>query len=457
MIISHDSGLLNDTTRDWVNEHSPSRLWQDYFGESFWNYGPGSGARDSPLMYSDWSGDLYGYLSDEEKSQVRIEQELMDQQKSRNHKARDRRAAAKMQKFGKDTAMGYMAVSFANEGYKPRACMMAIVTPEELEPLLLTIRSVQSKFNLPFQYPWVLISQETLSEEFKTMITNELALTGTEVHFSEIPTEQWSYPSWIDQDNVAKNKLQLLGVPNGDSQEFRHRSRYLSGLVWKNPVLRDFDWAFRVEPGMEIFCELDFDIFRWMQDEGYAIGFSLSTKEPEKTVKSLLPTVKTIRHKHPYIVVPDNFAEFVEEEVHEKKEGEDKEGQVPEKKTKYNQCTMSTSFMISNINFFRSPQFKEFFEEIDANGGIYNERWSDSSVITMASTNLLPRDRITFLNALGYKWGTYENCPIDDKIWFSKKCQCDQGKDITFSTDSCVQRYYDLKHIDKPDGWDLMR
>lgn len=41
--------------------------------------------------------------------------------------------------------------------------------------------------------------------------------------------------------------------------------RYQSGFFFRHPLTQDLDYYWRVEPGIELYCDVDYDPFLFMQ------------------------------------------------------------------------------------------------------------------------------------------------------------------------------------------------
>ena len=88
-------------------------------------------------------------------------------------------------------------------------------------------------------------------EEFKSAIGN---LTTAECHFTIIPKDHWSLPDWIDEDRFSNGLgyLGSIGVGKGWMASYHYMCRWNSGFFYKHPILKDFDWYWRVEPDVRI-------------------------------------------------------------------------------------------------------------------------------------------------------------------------------------------------------------
>lgn len=393
------------------------------------------------------------------------------------------------EKYDKNTTQGALVESFSNEGYAPKACLLMFLsspTGDRIDPQVVykTIVNVQKRFNDWFSYPWVFISadgQEYENPEFLAQIKNLLPIEH-KIEFNTANSDYfWGVPDWVDVNKVADSQIRLSGLEYGDSQFYRFMSRYFVGFFWKEEFLQDYDWYWRIEPGLELLCDIKHDLFRWMQDRNQVFGFSLSYAEPHKEVvnnlwKLLLEFVKDHESTKDMINFKENGYEFVtkytdvpddvtdaDKRLEKEREAAKKGGPID-----YNGCQYESSFQLANLNFFRSEPFKLLFDKLDKNGGFFIDRWSSSSVQTMAINLFLRKNQIYFFDNIGFSMSSdslstssyvssmsrnFYNCPIDDEVYREFNCECDQGLDFTFMKNSCTVRFYDMTTRKKPDDW----
>lgn len=81
--------------------------------------------------------------------------------------------------------------------------------------------------------------------------------------------------------------MKLAKIIYGDSESYRHMCRFESGFFWRNELLDEYDWYWRVEPGIDIHCDLDYDLFKYMEDNNKVYGFTISIHEFRKTIETL--------------------------------------------------------------------------------------------------------------------------------------------------------------------------
>ncbi|CAI1861233.1 hypothetical protein SEUBUCD646_0B05810 [Saccharomyces eubayanus] len=337
------------------------------------------------------------------------------------------------------TTMDYITPSFAKKGTKPKACYVTLVRNSELYDLLSSIKYVEDKINKNFPYPWVFLNNEPFTEEFKEAITKAVS---SEVKFGILPKEHWSYPEWINETKAAEVRKEAVNqYIYGDLESYRHMCRYQSGFFWRHPLLDEYDWYWRVEPNIKLHCNINYDVFKWMQDNEKVYGFTVSIYEYAATIPSLWETSMNFIKENPQYVDKNNLMKFISED----------------KGKSYNMCHFWSNFEVANLNFWRSPAYMEYFDALDHQGGFFYERWGDAPVHSIAASLFLPKDKIHYFSDIGYYHGPYNNCPLDKDVFENNNCECDQGNDFTFQSYSCGKEYYDAQGLVKPQNWKSFR
>ncbi|ODV81522.1 glycosyltransferase family 15 protein [Suhomyces tanzawaensis NRRL Y-17324] len=314
-----------------------------------------------------------------------------------------------------------------------KATFVTLARNKELYALIESMRSVEDRFNHKYNYDWVFLNDEPFTQEFKDLTS---AIVSGKTKYGLIPKEHWSYPEWIDQDKAAetRKKMKADGIIYGDLESYRHMCRFESGFFWRNPLLDEYDWYWRVEPETKVHCDLDYDVFKWMKDNNKVYGFTISIHEFDKTIPTLWKHTKDFIRAHPEHLAHNNLMDFISND------GGDT----------YNLCHFWSNFEVANLNFWRSQAYREYFEYLDRAGGFFYERWGDAPVHSIAAALFLPRDKIHYFEDVGYNHGVYTQCPLNNEFRYKHKCHCNPEKDFTFDGYSCTGRYYDVMKMPKP-------
>ena len=89
--------------------------------------------------------------------------------------------------------------------------------------------------------------------------------------------------------------------------------RFESGF-WRHPLLDDYDWYWRVEPSIDIHCDLNYDLFKYMEDNNKVYGFTISIHEFRATIPTLWDTTKKFIKENPQYLAQNNFMDFISDD-----------------------------------------------------------------------------------------------------------------------------------------------
>lgn len=321
-------------------------------------------------------------------------------------------------------------------GPRVKATFVTLARNRELYDLIVAIRNVEDRFNRKFHYDWVFLNDEPFSEEFKRLTSS--LVSGT-AKYGLVPKEHWSYPEWVDQDKAAetRKKMKEAKIIYGDSESYRHMCRFESGFFFRHPLMDEYDWYWRVEPGIKIHCDLDYDLFKYMEDNNKVYGFTISIHEFEKTIPTLWQHTKDFIKEHPEYVASNNLMNFISDDNGEK----------------YNLCHFWSNFEVASLKFFRSQAYLDYFHYLDKQGGFFYERWGDAPIHSIAVALFLSKDKIHYFLDVGYNHGVYTQCPLNDAFRYEHKCDCKPDSDFTFRGYSCGKKYYEVMGLEKPVEW----
>lgn len=322
-------------------------------------------------------------------------------------------------------------------GPRANATFVTLARNSELYDLVKAIRNVEDRFNRKFHYDWVFLNDEPFTDEFKR-VTGSI-VSGT-AKYGLVPKEHWSYPDWIDQSKAAasRKKMKEEGIIYGDLESYRHMCRYESGFFWRHPLMNEYEWYWRVEPGIQIHCDLDYDLFRYMEENNKVYGFTITIHEFIKTIPTLWDRTKEFLKAHPEHVAENNLMEFISEDKGET----------------YNLCHFWSNFEVASLKFWRSKAYTEYFDFLDKTGGFFYERWGDAPVHSIAASLFLPKDKIHFFEDVGYNHGVYTQCPLNEEFRTNHKCSCDPESDFTFRPYACGKQYFKAMGLEKPPNWE---
>ncbi|MCJ1312594.1 alpha 1,2-mannosyltransferase 2.4.1 [Agyrium rufum] len=322
-------------------------------------------------------------------------------------------------------------------GERMNATFVTLARNSDLWEIAKSIRQVEDRFNRKFHYDWVFLNDDDFDETFKKTTT---ALISGKTHYGKIDQSQWSFPDFIDQDKARKVREDMAQkkIIYGDSISYRHMCRFESGFFFRHPLMNQFEWYWRVEPSIELYCDINYDTFKWMADNKKKYSFVLSLYEYVETIPTLWDSVKGFMQKHPEHIVEGNSMKFLSDDG----------GNT------YNHCHFWSNFEIGNLNWLRSKAYLDFFESLDRDGGFFYERWGDAPVHSIAAGLLLKKEEIHFFNDIAYYHVPFTHCPTGEQYRLDHQCHCNPKNNFDWQGYSCTSRFFETNGMQKPEGYE---
>ncbi|KAF2111312.1 alpha-1,2 mannosyltransferase KTR1 [Lophiotrema nucula] len=287
-----------------------------------------------------------------------------------------------------------------------KATIISLVRNEELDDMLMSMRDLERTWNYKFNYPWTFFNDVPFTEEFKKKTR---AATKAEVRYELVPKEHWEIPSWINMDlfDESVNLLDQKGVQYMKKVSYHQMCRWNSGMFSQHPALDGYDYYWRVEPNVHFFCDVDYDVFRWMQDHNKTYGFNINIYDNPDSVATLWPETKKFLADHPEHEVTNNAREWLEDGSKRAENWEAAHG--------YSTCHFWSNFEIGDLNFWRSKKYRDYFDHLDRAGGFFYERWGDAPVHSIALGLFEDKSKIHWFRDIGYQHIPFFNCPNNPK------------------------------------------
>ncbi|EON60877.1 alpha 1,2-mannosyltransferase [Coniosporium apollinis CBS 100218] len=322
-------------------------------------------------------------------------------------------------------------------GERMNATFVTLARNGDVWEIARSIRQVEDRFNRKFNYDWVFLNDAEFDDTFKKVTTS---LVSGKTKYGKISTDHWSFPSWIDQEKAAKVRQEMKEkkIIYGDSVSYRHMCRYESGFFFRHPLMLDYEWYWRVEPSIELFCDIEYDTFKFMAENKKKYSFVLSLYEYVETIPTLWDATKSFIEKFPQHIAQSNSMAFLS----------DDEGKT------YNHCHFWSNFEIGNLNWLRSDAYIDFFNHLDQAGGFFYERWGDAPVHSIAAGLMLKKDEIHFFNDIAYYHVPFTHCPTGEKTRLDNKCHCNPKDNFDWNGYSCTARYFEINNMQKPEGYE---
>ncbi|KAF1348568.1 glycolipid 2-alpha-mannosyltransferase [Delphinella strobiligena] len=322
-------------------------------------------------------------------------------------------------------------------GERMNATFVTLARNSDVWEIARSIRQVEDRFNHAYNYDWVFLNDQPFDDTFKKVTS---ALTSGKTKYGEIPKEHWSFPDFIDQDKAAETRAEMARkkIIYGDSISYRHMCRYESGFFFRHPLMLDYEWYWRVEPSIELFCDIAYDPFKFMAENGKKYSFVLSLYEYVETIPTLWDSTKKWMQNFPEYIAKDNSMGFLSDD------GGDT----------YNHCHFWSNFEVGNLNWLRSDAYLSYFDALDRDGGFFYERWGDAPVHSIAAGLMLNKDELHFFNDIAYYHVPFTHCPTGEEKRLELKCHCNPKDNFDWNGYSCTNRFFELNGMEKPVGYE---
>ncbi|KAK1752226.1 glycolipid 2-alpha-mannosyltransferase [Echria macrotheca] len=332
---------------------------------------------------------------------------------------------------------GWNDLAGIKDGPRVNATFVTLARNSDVWEIAKSIRQIEDRFNRRYNYDWVFLNDKPFDATFKKVTSS---LVSGKTHYGEIAKEHWSFPPHIDQEKAKKVREDMAQrkIIYGDSVSYRHMCRFESGFFFRQPLMMNYEYYWRVEPSVELFCDIHYDPFRYMKENNKKYSFVLSLYEYVETIPTLWDSVKKFIKNHPEHIVEGNSMGFLSDD------GGDT----------YNHCHFWSNFEIGSLEWLRSPAYTDFFESLDQDGGFFYERWGDAPVHSIAAGLMLKKEEIHFFNDIAYYHVPFTHCPTGDKYRQALKCHCNPKDNFDWKGYSCTSRYFEINGMDKPEGWE---
>ncbi|KAI7661708.1 glycosyltransferase family 15 protein, partial [Hortaea werneckii] len=185
------------------------------------------------------------------------------------------------------------------------ATLLSLVRNKELQQLVMSMKDLERTWNHKFNYPWTFINDEPFTEEFKTVTRRH---TKAQINYLEIPKEHWEVPSWINLDlmHASADILEEQQVQYAHLESYHQMCRWNSGMFYKHPGLQEYQYYWRVEPNVHFFCDVDYDVFRFMKDHNQTYGFTVNLYDSPESISSLWPETVKFLASNSHLLHPNN-------------------------------------------------------------------------------------------------------------------------------------------------------
>ncbi len=249
---------------------------------------------------------------------------------------------------------------------------------KEIGMLFQSLKLLGENFLPNNDYPVVVLHDEIIEEEIFSQIRN---YSGVNFQTILIDFNSPEYKSRTEFENVPEN-IYVPGVDRGFGIGYRHMCRLYSYGMYEIPELQDTDYYLRLDCDSYFVDRVDYDIFKAMSDSGKIYGYNAIHRDNPIVSQNLWEVSKEWSETNRVLKVPML--------------------QIPQYNVYY------TNFEIAKFDWFLKSGYKEFFEFLDEQNGIYVYRWGDHCIKYLGVEMFLEDDKKLYLN-LPYRHGNIFN------------------------------------------------
>ena len=270
---------------------------------------------------------------------------------------------------------------FAGDVAATRArCKAAIVylsrnRNSDLKQLTKSITLLHLNFLRRHPYA-VIVFHEGIGERERARI---IAIAPNLVRFVEV---SFTNPRWITEV-AAKNWPWRMG--------YCHMCNFFAGAIYEHPAMALYDWYWRLDVDSYVLTPINYDLFAELDAAGYSYGY-LTTFYEHETVSA-------------------GLAEWVQDVVTRMRIAPKFLNKALTMDGQWNRLAFYTNFEVARLSFWRSAQFRMFWQELQASHGIYERRWGDAPLHFIALALFEEEAKIARFTDIGYRHVNFFACP----------------------------------------------
>ncbi|VEU24242.1 DEKNAAC105387 [Brettanomyces naardenensis] len=315
----------------------------------------------------------------------------------------------------------------------------------EQEALLRTVKSIESNFNYKFGYDWVFsyydIEGKGFPEDLRSRIDH---MTSGTIYIEEITRDNkyFDLPGGIDIDYLRR--VGMSGghyglIPNHQYLSYKLKNRFQSYGYQFLETLKRYRYVCNVEVNTELMCDVDWDFIKFTEQNKIVYGFSYAPVESISGIRTLYKTFEGFLEAEGSAIDPSNMIKFVK--------GGTETAPI------HTLCNLDSNMGIIDMEILRSEHYRRFFEHMDSAYGIFYERWTDYSLITMYLSTYVSKEKIFWIPDTGYQDVlSRRSCPLNLETRMEHGCVCDPRMDLSFSKYSCLRRFFSETEKELPKG-----
>lgn len=292
------------------------------------------------------------------------------------------------------------------------ATFVSLVRNSEVIKIRDTVEQIEWTFNDKYHYPYVFLNDKPFSEKFKKLIQKA---TKSKCYFEQVDARDWDKPDFIDpgQEEEGMRYLEEKGVGYARKASYHNMCRYYSKGFYNHPRMKEFKYYWRIELSTSYFCDIEYDVFKFMRENDKVYGYVLNLYDSPDSVRTLWPTTVEFLSQNPQYLHENSATTWLRENLQNPDNYKIANG--------YSTCHFWSNFEIGDMDFYRGEAYTKWVEYLDQKGGFYYERWGDAPVHSIGLGLFADKSKIHWFRDIGYEHMPYYNCPVNSKC--NNRCQ----------------------------------
>lgn len=210
-----------------------------------------------------------------------------------------------------------------------------------------------------------------------------------EITFRLLDGDLWSPPDCLEIKNNPNIKNWI--APQF-SLGYRNMMRWYGILIYKYLTDLGYEWYMRMDDDSLLHSDIEYDIFKYMNDNNYEYGFRSYCNDGLGVSNGLIEFCKKYMDKN------DIKPTFLDRYIKDKKSW---------KSTDYNILGYYNNFLISKLSFWMRDDVQKFLKEFDNSGYMYTRRWNDLISQAVTIQIFMERNKVYHFNDWTYEHTTF--------------------------------------------------
>lgn len=257
-----------------------------------------------------------------------------------------------------------------------KAAILYLTRKQDISFLIRSLHLLDEFFINKYKYP-ILILEDNLENSDKEKILLSLDHTNIKnlIQFQNI---SFQLPSSLSTN------LELYNPPlDGFKIGYRSMCQFFSGEIFKNKILEDYDWVWRLDSDSFILNHISYDPFQYMKDNNKVYAY-----------------ISEYVQDQPYVV--DGLFETTKKFI-------DKQNLKPNSILKNSiqngwNCEMFyTNFEIMDMKFFKTSGYMDYYEFLNSTNNIFYKRWGDAPIRWLGVNMFAKENEIFCINDIAYQ------------------------------------------------------